>query len=424
MERQLTVENSMPGSTESIEKFSKKGKVITRTIVLRNGQERNSSVTVRGSIKDIADLSDAFDVAWLRSLSLPKTEVVESSTLRVADLFSGCGGLSIGLREACRALGIPVEFVFASDINETALDVYRQNFSPLFSAAEPLELLLDGKVGSKRTSSEIAFIKKLGKVDFVIAGPPCQGHSDLNNHTRRADPKNQLVLRVARFAELFRPKHILIENVQGIRHDKLGSLGEAIKILEKLGYSMSDGVLSAEMFGAAQARKRFFLVASLSELHTLETIPTFGSKRPRTLGWAIDDLRSLQSSQIFDSSASHSQVNRKRIDFLFDNNLYELPNSERPPCHRDKSHSYTGVYGRMHWDRPAPTITTGFGSTGQGRFVHPLERRTLTPHEAARVQFFPDFFDFGDLGRRQYQELIGNAVPSKLAYAIVLNQLR
>ena len=424
MERELTVENSMPGSTESIEKFSKKGKVITRTIVLRNGQERNSSVTVRGSIKDIADLSDAFDVAWLRSVSLPKTEVVESSTLRVADLFSGCGGLSIGLREACRALGIPVEFVFASDINETALDVYRQNFAPLFSAAEPLELLLDGKVGSKRTTSEIAFVKKLGKVDFVIAGPPCQGHSDLNNHTRRADPKNQLVLRVARFAELFRPKHILIENVQGIRHDKLGSLGKAIKILEKLGYSMSDGVLSADMFGAAQARKRFFLVASLSELQALETIPTFGSKRPRTLAWAIDDLRPVQSSQIFDSSASHSQVNRKRIDFLFDNDLYELPNSERPPCHRDKNHSYTGVYGRMHWDRPAPTITTGFGSTGQGRFVHPLERRTLTPHEAARVQFFPDFFDFGDLGRRQYQELIGNAVPSKLAYAIVLNQLR
>lgn len=424
MERELIVENSMPRSIESIERFTKKGQVITRTVVLRNGVERNSSVTVRGSIKDITDLSDAFDIAWLRSTSLPKTHVVESSPLRVADLFSGCGGLSIGLREACRALGVPVEFVFASDINETALDVYRQNFAPLFSATEPLELLLDGKVGSKRTASEMTFVKKLGKIDFVVAGPPCQGHSDLNNHTRRADPKNQLVLRVARFAELFRPKHILIENVQGIRHDKLGSLGDAIKTLEKLGYLMSDGVLSADMFGAAQARKRFFLVASLSEIHSLEAIPTFVSKRPRTLGWAIGDLRPIQSLDIFDSSASHSQVNRKRIDFLFDNDLYELPNSERPPCHRDKSHSYTGVYGRMHWDRPAPTITTGFGSTGQGRFVHPLERRTLTPHEAARVQFFPDFFDFGILGRRQYQELIGNAVPSKLAYAIVLNQLR
>ena len=77
----------------------------------------------------------------------------------------------------------------------------------------------------------------------------------------------------------------------------------------------------------------------------------------------------------------------------------------------------------MHWDQPSPTITGGFGSNGQGRFVHPLERRTLTPHEAARVQFFPDFFRFNNVKRRELQQIIGNAVPSKAGFVVSLQLL-
>ena len=78
----------------------------------------------------------------------------------------------------------------------------------------------------------------------------------------------------------------------------------------------------------------------------------------------------------------------------------------------------------MYWDRPAQTITRGFGSTGQGRYVHPKLPRTILPHEAARLQFFPDFFSFGQSSRGELQYLIGNAVPPKLAYASVLELLR
>jgi DNA (cytosine-5)-methyltransferase 1 len=78
----------------------------------------------------------------------------------------------------------------------------------------------------------------------------------------------------------------------------------------------------------------------------------------------------------------------------------------------------------MYPDRPAPTITAGFLSTGQGRFVHPNHPRTLTPHEAARVQFFPDFFEFGVKYRRTLQRMIGNAVPPKMAYVVALDLLR
>ena len=260
-------------------------------------------------------------------------------------------------------------------------------------------------------------------MDIVVAGPPCQGHSDLNNHTRRQDPKNQLVLRVVRFAEIFRPKYVLIENVQGIRHDRLGSLAAAKADLSRLGYDITERLLRADRVGAAQARRRYFMFASLDGVHSFDEMVEPFACRPRTMEWAISDLLSEDAGSIFSSAAHHSLTNRQRIDFLFDHDLHELPDSERPNCHANGNHRYQGVYGRMHWDRPAPTITTGFGSTGQGRFVHPLERRTLTPHEAARLQFFPDFFDFGTCGRRDYQELIGNAVPSKLAYAAVLHQL-
>ena len=140
---------------------------------------------------------------------------------------------------------------------------------------------------------------------------------------------------------------------------------------------------------------------------------------------AIGDIGVRPGSGLYDTAAQHSAVNERRIDFLFNNQLWELPNEQRPDCHRLKPHSYVSVYGRMHGDRPAPTITSGFGSTGQGRFVHPEERRTLTPHEAARLQGFPDWFTFSGVSKRgALQKMIGNAVPSRLAYAAVAGLLR
>ena len=123
---------------------------------------------------------------------------------------------------------------------------------------------------------------------------------------------------------------------------------------------------------------------------------------------------------MFNSSANHSDENKRRIHYLFEHDIHDLPNSERPDCHRLKPHGYVAVYGRMYWNIPSPTITGGFGSCGQGRFVHPLKERTLTPHEAARVQFFPDFFDFKGVLRRELQQVIGNAVPSKAGFVVAL----
>lgn len=113
------------------------------------------------------------------------------------------------------------------------------------------------------------------------------------------------------------------------------------------------------------------------------------------------------------------------MEWLFDKDEYDLPNDLRPPCHRDNpDHTYYSVYGRLHWDQPAPTITTGFNSMGQGRYVHPSKRRVITPHEAARVQTFPDFFDFGATNKRTaWARLIGNAVPPLLTMRLAEHAL-
>lgn len=107
-------------------------------------------------------------------------------------------------------------------------------------------------------------------------------------------------------------------------------------------------------------------------------------------------------------------------DWLIDEDEYDLPNPMRPKCHHDDSHTYNAMYGRLAWDDPAPTITTGFGSMGQGRFVHPAKPRTITPHEAARPQTLPDFFDLDmTKGRGAWATVIGNAVPPLLSVHLV-----
>jgi DNA (cytosine-5)-methyltransferase 1 len=191
-----------------------------------------------------------------------------------------------------------------------------------------------------------------------------------------------------------------------------------------MGYLVSSGVLDATRIGVPQMRRRHILIASRRVALDQRALEDAHRCRERDVGWAIGDLLDVPGHGTFDTPARHHPRNVARIDYLFDHDLYDLPDERRPDCHRLKAHAYKAVYGRMRWDQPAPTITRGFGCTGQGRFVHPLRRGTLTPHEAARVQFFPDFFRFGSLGRRALQEVIGNAVPCKLAFVVVLELLR
>ena len=395
--------------------FELSGSMLLRKVELENGQI-NVSAIERQVNSDILSMEE-YENYWLRSKLRPSTSG-KNGEIRVVDLFCGCGGLSLGIAEACRAMEYDFVPVIAADLAENAMMLYQKNFGNQYTIDKPIEQYIDSEIGADISENEKLFLSMAGQVDILIGGPPCQGNSDLNNHTRRTDPRNLLYLKMIRCTELVKPEFLVIENVPGVQHDKFGVVEIAKLKLKELGYSVDNRTIDMSVVGVPQKRKRFFLIASKNHNVSLDRAIKLHETPIRNLKWAIEDLLEVDSGSVFDTPANSSKTNKKRIDYLFDNDLYDLPNSQRPDCHRLKKHSYTSVYGRLYWDLPAPTITGGFGSNGQGRFVHSQKRRTITPHEAARIQFFPDYFDFNGVKRRELQQIIGNAVPPKASYII------
>lgn len=397
---------------------------LERVITTSTGAVYKSQIAasdISGEAKVTQD-SD-YELLWLQCKKHPVAST-KNGEIRVVDLFCGCGGLSLGVAEACRALEYKFTSVLGADLSTAALNLYKQNFAPENTISDPIELFIDQEIGAPLSENEKRFVEMVGNVDILLGGPPCQGNSDLNNHTRRSDPRNLLYLRMIRCVEILKPKFVLIENVPGVQHDQHNVVSIAESVLHRLGYKVDSGTINMAEIGVPQNRKRFFLIAALDGSISLQNAINSHRMHARNIGWAIGDLLNIENNTVFDTPARSSDTNMRRINYLFDHDIYDLPNSERPDCHRLKKHSYTAVYGRMHWDLPSPTITGGFGSNGQGRFVHPLRRRTITPHEAARLQFFPDYFTFGDVKRRELQQIIGNAVPSKASYIVGIEFLK
>lgn len=355
------------------------------------------------------------DLDFLRGKNRPDP-ILGKSTMSVADLFCGCGGLSLGLGEAARRAGVGLEIPIAVDLDPVMARTFLRNNPGAGAIAASVESLFSGGPGEELAGHEIALRDRIAPIDILVGGPPCQGHSDLNNHTRRADDRNRLYLRMARAAEVLLPKAVLIENVPAVRRDKGRVVQQTRSELEKLSYQVHDQVVDLVQVGVPQHRKRHLMLGiqqggpdPTELLRQAQQVDDH-----RSVEWAIEDLARLESDGVFDTPSTSSKLNKERIAHLFEHDLHELPDSERPDCHRDGNHSYKSVYGRMYWDRPAQTITTGFGSMGQGRFVHSTQQRTITPHEAARIQTFPDWFDWGEERRGYLAKMIGNAVPPLL----------
>jgi DNA (cytosine-5)-methyltransferase 1 len=342
------------------------------------------------------------------------------AVMRLVDLFAGCGGLTLGAAEAARRRGLGVDIGLAVDNDDVAIEVYQSNFPNARAKTGNVEDLFDGRLGEEPTQVESRLADAVGFVDVLLGGPPCQGHSDLNNHTRRSDKRNGLYVRMARAAQVLKPSVLLTENVPAVVHAHEQVVQATVDALKHSGYNVEHGVLDLADLGVPQRRRRHVLVAYKGP--TIGLLAKLGRRccsHPRDLRWAIADLEDRESDLQFDTSSKASAKNENRIAWLFENDRYDLPNDLRPKCHQGE-HSYVSMYGRLAWSTPPQTITTGFGSMGQGRYVHPTRRRTLTPHEAARIQLIPDFFDFSAARTRSgLAQLIGNAVPPALATEVL-----
>ena len=362
------------------------------------------------------------DIRILKSGSMP-SEDATLPKLTIADLFAGCGGLSLGIQRAARDLGYSLDVRLAVDYDEVAIEVYRASFKNARIECKPIEEMFDGKSDSSPTDTESALQSEVGQLDILLGGPPCQGHSNLNNHSRRDDDRNGLYLYMARAAELLRPSAIIVENVPTVTSDVRESVKKTVERLEEVGYKSEQTVVDLWKLGVPQKRRRHVTIAALDHSIDLQEIldelkEPICEKLPRGVGWAIGDLEDATRPQLFDSPSQPQAHTRIRIDWLFENDEFDLPNEHRPECHQTE-HSYTAMYGRMSWDAPAQTVTTGFNSMGQGRYVHPCRRRVITPHEAARLQMLPDYVDFGSVRtRKSLSTLIGNAVPPPLTFEL------
>jgi len=412
--------------------FRIRGSVLRRELIIND-------LVIDSKIRAHAGASPSISSWWSAYLSgarpVPKT--ANGRTLRSMDLFSGAGGLALGLRQAADELGFATHSVVAIDQDQDALAVYRRNHSTDMLLSESVAMLVSYQIIGDAESAEFFAPPRVSSrlehlrngIDIILAGPPCQGHSNLNNHSRRDDDRNELYLTVPAMAVALNVPTIVIENVPGVVHDRRSVVSTTVSLLRNSGYQITCGTIAAHHMGWPQTRKRFFLVATkgYSPLDIDTVLGALQTESPLSVSWALDEVQCREADAFMDVLPQLSYENQRRVNFLIDNDLHDLPNEERPDCHKEGT-TYKSVYGRMRADQPAPTLTAGFLSPGRGRFTHPTEPRSLTLREAARLQGFPADYDFRansfeDPARTDVARWIGNAVPMPLGYAACLAAL-
>lgn len=322
-------------------------------------------------------------------------------TRTAIDLFSGAGGLTQGLKQA------DFTVVGAVENHKTYAETYRLN--------HPSTILEEKSITEVDPAK---FMKKLGlkrgELDLLAGCPPCQGYSTIGTRNRgeKNDPRNKLVYEVLRFALIFKPKTIMMENVPALANDK--RLKKLRRKLEAAGYKTDVKVLNMSHYWVPQSRRRMIMLAS--RLGSIEVFKQeLDQNKMKTVRQAIYNLPKAGSSGdiLHDIKENRSDKIKKRISMIPKNggSRTDLDDSFQLECHK-RVNGFKDVYGRMAWDKPSPTITGGCSNPSKGRFLHPEEDRTITLREAALLQTFPPEykFSFGS-GKNGIATMIGNALP-------------
>ena len=251
-----------------------------------------------------------------------------------------------------------------------------------------------------------------GRLDLLAGCPPCQGFSamrTLNGNRSIRDKRNDLVSEFLRFVKALRPRALMLENVPALAKSR--RFKELCKSLRELGYDGEYHILNAANFGTPQRRRRLIYMAGLNFR------PRFArpGRSARTVRDAIGSLRLAGRSgdAIHDIPENRSDEVRKRIKNIPRNGggRSDLPDREQLDCHK-LCNGFKDVYGRMEWDKPAPTITSGCFNPSKGRFLHPSRNRAITVREAALLQGFPESYKFdAEHGKVALALMVGNALP-------------
>ena len=367
------------------------------------------------------------------------------------DLFAGCGGFSLGLHRA------GLKILAAIDFDPKAVEVYQANFPD-----HPHVLCEDL---TKFAPADLAKLIGTNRVDMIAGGPPCQGFSQVrqrdgaNNGERLIhDPRRTLYQQYFKYVDHFRPKLFVMENVLGIRSADGGRHFRDIKTsARRLGYRVHGEVVEATTFGVPQKRRRQLIIGTRIDypgcFRRGLIVPVL-KLEGIALGHAIMDLPVLKAGGGTDPCEykqppplrkKHLQLGEK-----YRNEVLEIKKSKQLTAHVARPHSERdlrdfaklkegetakqaidrGVEMEFPYDRGSfsdrytrqsraelcSTIVAHLSKDGL-MFIHPTQNRSLTPREAARIQSFPDWFQF-PIARTHQFRVIGNAVPPLIARAV------
>lgn len=358
----------------------------------------------------------------------------------VIDLFCGAGGLSEGFRQAGFRVLVGNDFLEAA--GET------------FSATHREATFFPGPI---QNYSADDFLRsaglRAGELDVLVGGPPCQGFSVYNHQRGLHDERSSLYVEYLRIVDGLQPKWVVLENVTGMTSAGGGEAVNAIiRGLSDLGYNVEAQILKAENYGVPQERRRLVFIGNRTGQPIEFPAPTHGpGLRPFvTIADAISDLPALRNGEVCGTvayphepssdfqrelragsncvqnhdAARLGKVNLERLKHIPQGGSWrDIPIELLPAgMKRAKRSDHTKRYGRLRWDGLASTILTKC-DPHWGAYFHPDQNRSLTVREAARLQSFPDWFEFKGSRTDQYLQ-VGNAVPPLLGKAIALAILR
>lgn len=352
--------------------------------------------------------------------------------MKAIDLFAGCGGLSLGFMKN----GVTIEK--AVEYDASIANTYKMNHPEV-------EVIVDDIKNIDHSG-----VFKKGDADIIIGGPPCQGFSMAGARIREGfmgDPRNFLFKHYFNVVKTVKPKAFVMENVKGIQTMQNGEIFEEIQrifqdpeLLDGEPYHLYYRVVKAIEFGVPQKRERMIIIGVQKDGVDFEglwektredikaEIPSYFDKvtvqdaignmgKPTEDGVIDNPIPQTDYQRYLASSDGHlsNHVQTHHSDLAV-GRMSRVNNGENFTSLDEQINSvHSGSYGRLCWDEQAPTITTRFDTPSGGRFTHPVDDRTLTPREAARIQSFPDDFVFYG-NKTSVCKQVGNAVPPKVSY--------
>lgn len=339
------------------------------------------------------------------------------------DLFAGAGGMSLG------AVWAGIDVQLAIDIDPYAADTYQCNHPK-----------------TKILVTDIRNIKKLSinsksEPRVLFGGPPCQGFSTSNQRTRNpSNSKNWMFIEFLRLVKQWCPEWVVFENVKGIKETEGGYFFyKIVDELQSYGYDTTSWVLNAVDYGVPQKRSRVFIIGSKEKLTIAPPKQVVTSSEYITVQEAIDDLPVLSNGASI-NNVPYKNTARSNYAHLMRGDLYYCANHlvsrnapiviQRYACipqggnwesippnlmtnYKNRTRCHTGIYHRLALNEPSVVL----GNYRKNMLVHPTQDRGLSVREAARIQSFPDWYEFkGSIGFQQQQ--VGNSVPPLLAEAV------